>query len=232
MLDSRALLGANYLFRDLDREIIDGLTNLAVTRKLGNGEALFFKGDEGDALYGVLDGRVRISTTAPNGKEVVLSMMERGDVFGEIALLDGLARTADAVGAASTQLIMIKRRDFLPYIPQQPKLAIHLLTIVCRRLRDASERIEDIAFLDLSARLAKTLLQMAQHQAGEDGDVSSVEIVISQSEMANFLGTSRESVNKHLQVWRKNDWIELGRSRVRVLDADALEDVIEAGFGL
>lgn len=231
MLDKRSLLSANYLFRDLDQQLIDQLTQLAVTRRLGSGEVLFFKGDEGDALYGILDGRVRISTTAPNGKEVVLSMMERGDVFGEIALLDGLDRTADAIGAETTELLMLQRRDFLPFLKAEPDLATHLLSIVCKRLRDTSARIEDIAFLDLPARLAKNLLHLAQHKAKDGTPVSSVSVSISQSELANYLGTSRESVNKHLQVWRRNQWIELGRSRVRVLDQDALEEVIESGFG-
>ena len=95
--DTLALLAGHYLFRDLDAVVVERIAALAVTRRLRAGEVLFLKGDEGDALYCVLKGQVRISTTGPRGRTVILTMMGPGDVFGEIALLDGMPRTADAV---------------------------------------------------------------------------------------------------------------------------------------
>ncbi len=228
-MDRKTIIAASYLFAELEPELIERVASIALTRKLASGESLFFKGDEGDAVYGVMDGRVRISTTAPSGKEVVLSVMEKGDMFGEIALLDAGPRTADATAMAASELLMIKRRDFLPLMHAVPALATHLLVLVCKRLRDTNERIEDIAFLDLSARLAKRLLALDE-DGRERGDPDSEGIHISQAELANFLGTSRESVNKHLQVWRRNGWIDVARSRVFIRDADALEEVIETGF--
>lgn len=226
-MDKLELLGRNFLFRDLDRSALERLAALAVTRRLKKGEVLFNKGDEGDALYGVRSGNICISTTAPNGKEIILSVMERGDVFGEIALLDGLPRTADAWALEGSELIMMRRRDFTSLLEREPSLAVHLLELLCERLRSTNAMLEDVSFLGLPARLAKRLLSLATiyGQACEDGEM--IGLKLSQSDLGQMLGTSRESINKQLQEWVRQGFVKLGRSRVTICDRPALQQVVE-----
>lgn len=228
----RELLTTNSLFRDLAEEVIDNIADLAVTRELTAGQILFSKGDPGDALYGVMSGRIRISAGAPSGKEVVLNTIEAGQVFGEIALLDGQPRTADAVAAVNSELMRIRRRDFTRYMESEPRLATHLLEMLCQRVRATSELVEDSAFLALPARLAKRLLGMSGYLGDPDGDMEeidfdNVELKISQQELGQLMDSSREAVNKHLQNWRRRGWVELSRNRVTIVDAEALSDLVE-----
>ena len=228
----RELLTTNSLFRDLADEVIDNIADLAVTRELAAGQILFSKGDSGDALYGVMSGRIRISAGAPSGKEVVLNTIEAGQVFGEIALLDGQPRTADAVAAVNSELMRIRRRDFIHYMESEPRLATHLLEMLCQRVRATSELVEDSAFLALPARLAKRLLGMSGYLGDPDGDMEeidfdNVELKISQQELGQLMDSSREAVNKHLQNWRRRGWVELSRNRVTIVDAEALSDLVE-----
>ena len=227
-LDKRALLETNYLFRDLDPSVVERVAALAITRRLGADEVLFLKGDTGDALYGVLEGRVRISTAAPGGKEIILNVMNPGDVFGEIALLDGGPRSADAAAMTAATLLAIRRWEFLDLMEREPGLARHLLELVCARVRSTSEMLEDAAFLALPARLAKRLLNLATVQ-GESLPDDGVALRISQSDLAQIMGTSRESINKHLQIWRREGWIGLARSRVILQDQQALQELVDLG---
>ncbi len=227
--DTLALLAGHYLFRDLDAVVVERIAALAVTRRLQAGEVLFLKGDEGDALYCVLKGQVRISTTGPRGRTVILTMMGPGDVFGEIALLDGMPRTADATTIAPTELITIPRRDFMALLQREPSLALHLLKLLCERVRRTSEQVEDSTLLPVPGRLAKRLLSMAEHDGEVTSDGVRVRLSPSQNALGQMLGISRVSINQHLQRWRKNGWISLGRGHVIICDREALQALVDAG---
>lgn len=226
----RDLLANHYLFRDLDGEMVDQVAKMAVTRRLGRDESLFMKGDEADGLYGVIDGSVKISTSSASGKEMIISVMRPGDVFGEIALLDGQPRTADAGAIEPTELFLVRRADFLSFLRDQPALAIHLLELLCDRMRKTNEILEDNAFLDLPARLAKRVLGLARANAAGKPQGSPLTLNISQATLANLMGTTRESINKHLQVWRHDDWIALKRGQIQILDPLALEELVESSY--
>ncbi len=223
------LVARSYLFRDLDPETRHRVAALVHARRLGDGEVLFLKGDEGDALYGVLEGKIRIVTGSPTGREVLLNILEPGEVFGEIALLDGLPRSADAVALGETRLWTIRRGDFVALMKAEASLGIHLLALLCQRLRAMNERIEDTVFLGLPARLAKQLLVLVGTYGEDVAEGRRIALPISQSELGQILGTSRESINKHLQAWRRQGWISLERRHVVIRDAEALEGVVEAG---
>lgn len=230
-LEVKNLLTNHTLFRDLEPRVIEQVADLSRTVQLEPEQILFFKGDDGDALYGVLTGHIRISASEPDGKEVIFNIMGRGDVFGEIALLDGQPRTADAMAMDPTELFQIRRPDFVALLDTEPRLTKHLLELVCERLRVTSEMLEDSAFLSLPARLAKRLLRLAQYQS--TGNTTEIlQIRFSQAELGQLMGTSRESINKHLQAWRKENWIELGRGRISILDTLALEELVENEGGM
>lgn len=224
-MDKNTLLATHYLFRDLERTTLARVASLGTTRRLGDGESLFLKGDPGDALYGVLSGKVRISTSAPNGKELILSILEPGGVFGEIALLDGKPRSADATAMGATTLFTLARGEFTRFLTGEPKVAVHFIEMVCDRLRTTNDLIEDAAFLALPARLAKRLLSFC-HSSVDLADRATTEIHISQAEIGQLLATSRESVNRLLQEWREEGWVSLGRGRVIIHDHQALQDIV------
>lgn len=224
-LTANAVLRHNYLFRGLPEPAVHRLAALATRRSYDKGEIIFAQGDDGDALYGVASGRVRISATGSGGQEVFLNIMEPGDTFGEIAVMDGLPRTAAATALDQATLIVIKRQDFLRLLEREPQLAIHLLKLLCERLRWTSELVEESAFLTGPARLAKRLLILASLH-GRSVEVGKLELRISQAELARFLGISRQIVNQHLSDWRKQGWVELGRSRIVICNAEALRRVV------
>ena len=117
--------------------------------------ALFQKGDPGDRLFGGIAGRVKVHTTSPEGKDVTLNLFKEGQFFGEIAILDELPRTADAMAMAPSELLVIHRRDFVPLVESEGRLAMHIIRLLCQRVRATSEMLEDAAFLPLELRLAK-----------------------------------------------------------------------------
>jgi CRP/FNR family transcriptional regulator, cyclic AMP receptor protein len=221
-LTAKTVLQRNYLFRRLPEPSLDRLADLAVRRIYDKGAIIFTQGDKGDALYGVASGRVRISASGSGGREVFLNIMEPGDTFGEIAVMDGLPRTAGATALEKTALMVIQRTDFLRLLEREPKLAVHLLQLLCQRLRWTSELVEESAFLSGPARLAKRLLVLASLHGRPAADFAGMELRISQAELARFLGVSRQIVNQHLRDWLKLGWVAMGRSRVVIRDAGAL----------
>lgn len=222
-----ALLASHYMFKDLPPELIDRIARLSVTRNVRAGDTLFFKNDDGDALYGVLDGRIRISTGTAGGQELVLNIIEKDQIFGEIALLDGKPRTADAIAITNCELMVLHRRDVKQLIVEESSLAVHFLELAGERLRWLSDRIEDAAFLDVAARLAKQLLHMAEISGEETPEGVIVKLQPSQAELGQMLGTSRISISKHLRRWRDRGWVTLKRGVVLIKDRAALQDIIE-----
>ncbi|NQV54514.1 MAG: Crp/Fnr family transcriptional regulator [Rhodospirillales bacterium] len=236
-LDISALLARHVLFRDLEDDVVARITALGGNVFLAADQVLFQKGDVGDALYMILSGRIRISSGDAEGKEITLNILDPGEIFGEIALLDGKPRTADAWAMAATELFRVPRADFVALMESEPRLTTHLLEMVCDRVRQTSEMLEDAAFLDLPARLAKRLLSLAKYYGKIEPkdaldpapDDELIGIRISQAELGQLMGTSRESINKHLQYWRGQGWITLGRSRVTIDKPGELKNRVDRG---
>jgi CRP/FNR family transcriptional regulator, cyclic AMP receptor protein len=222
-LNARTIIERNSLFRGLKPSILEQVADLASRRTYKSGAVVFLRGDPGDSLYGVVTGRVRISASTPGGKEIFLNIMEPGDAFGEIALLDGEPRTAAATTLSPTELIVIQRDQFLALLQREPKLAVHLIKLLCRRVRWTSEQMEDSSLLTAPARLAKRLLSLASSHGR--ATPAGAELKLSQEELAQFLGLSRQIVNKHLQTWKRKEWISLARGRVVITNARALRNL-------
>ncbi len=208
------LLKANPFFAGLGDEAIDAIAVLCVSKRLEAGETLFLKGDPGDALYAVRRGQIRIATGISSGRRLTLNLLGPGDVFGEVALLDGRPRTADAVAVEPTELYTVLRRDFFRFLEQRPSVAIRIVELLCERIRWMSSQMEERALLPLEARLAHRLVALSADYGRE--------LHVSQEELAVFVGASRESVNRQLQSWRRMGWIELGRNCIRVLHPSRL----------
>jgi CRP/FNR family cyclic AMP-dependent transcriptional regulator len=220
-LSVQTILERNRLFRGLSAATVQQIAALAIRRPYEQDAIVFSQGDPGDSLYGVVTGKVRISASTREGKEMFLNIMEPGDTFGEIALLDGNPRTATATTTAACELMIIPRAQFLALLQREPALAIHLLQLLCQRIRWTSGQAEDSALLTVPNRLARRLLSLAKlhGQRAPNG----VQLIISQEEMGRFLGISRQAVNQYLQEWRAKGWVDVGRGKVTVLDESALQ---------
>ncbi|MXQ10212.1 Crp/Fnr family transcriptional regulator [Microvirga makkahensis] len=208
------LLKANAFFAGLGDDVIEAIAVLCVCRRLEPGETLFLKGDPGDALYAVRRGQIRIATSIPSGRRLTLNLLGPGDVFGEVALLDGRPRTADAVATEPTELYTVYRRDFFGLLEQRPSVAIRIVELLCERIRWMSSQMEERALLPLETRLAHRLVALSEDYG--------CELHVSQEELAVFVGASRESVNRQLQNWRRLGWIELSRNCIRVIHPSRL----------
>jgi CRP/FNR family transcriptional regulator, cyclic AMP receptor protein len=226
--DKLSLLRSHPLFRDLPSAVIEHLGSYMKTRRVARGTAIFAKGDPGAGLMGVLAGSVKVSVASAEGKDIVLNVFREGDVFGEIALLDGRPRTADATAMSDCELIVIERRDFVPFLSGHPDVMLKFIEILCSRLRHTSEQVQDITFLNLPTRLAKTLLQLTG--AGEEGSAAKRKAAITQREISQMIGMSRESTNKQLRAWEKRGWIKLERGGVAILAPDKLAVIAAEGF--
>jgi CRP/FNR family cyclic AMP-dependent transcriptional regulator len=220
-LSVQTILERNRLFRGLSAATIQQIAALAIRRPYESDALVFSQGDPGDSLYGVVTGKVRISASTREGKEMFLNIMEPGDTFGEIALLDGNPRTATATTTATCELMIIPRAQFLALLQREPTVAIHLLQLLCQRIRWTSAQAEDSALLAVPSRLARRLLSLAKLHGHHSP--KGVQLIISQEEMGRFLGISRQAVNQYLQEWRAKGWVDVGRGKVTVLDESALQ---------
>jgi CRP-like cAMP-binding protein len=205
----RAALLASPLFEAMQPGEVDTVLQMATERQVRRGQTIFQKGDEGSSMMAVLQGRVRISAVSADGKEVTLNVINHGDVFGEIALLDGKPRSADAVAIEDTLLLVLERRLVLPFLKASPDLMLRLLAVMCDRLRRTSVALEEIALFDLPVRLARVLGQLADDYGRPAPTGTRIDFRLSQRDLSTLVASSRESVNKQLRAWQKDGLLDL-----------------------
>jgi CRP-like cAMP-binding protein len=223
--DKLALLRHHSLFGQLPPAVLEHLGSYMRRRTLPRGSSIFAKGDPGTGLMGVLSGSVKISVPSADGRDIVLNIVHEGEIFGEIALLDGHPRTADATAMTDCELMVIERRDFIPFLLNQPDLTMQIIETLCSRLRRTTEQVQDVTFLNLPTRLAKALLRL---MVDAEGPASTRKVTITQREISQIIARSRESTNKQLRIWAKHGWIRLERGAVTVLKRDKLAEVAAA----
>ena len=222
------LLRRSFIFRDLDEQILGRLARLSQTHRVAADTLLFQQGEEGDALYGIAEGLVRIWVSGEAGKELTLALLEPGDVFGEVALLDGLPRSASADAVEDCLLVVVRREAFLPLLAAESGLARHVIELLCERLRESTDRASEFAFLGLAARLARKLQALAvAHGQDEKGGAIRITLKLSQGELAQMLGVSREAVNKQLKAWTQEGLVHHEQGQVVITDRKRLAEVAE-----
>ena len=177
------------------------------TKHVGTKEWIFGKGDPATQLFFILDGRVKVSSSSEDGKEIIFAILGPGELFGEVALLEGMEHSASVITLEPTDLLAFDRQDFLALVQEQPPFALSLLTTVCSRLRGASELAEDISFLPLPVRLAKRLIALAHSYGIASSRGRRIGLHLCQQELANMVSTTRESVNKQLALWHEEGLI-------------------------
>ena len=222
----RDVLLASPFFAHLRPEEMDDLIAHSQERRLPRGTLIFSKGDPGSSMLAVLAGLIRVGATSADGREITLNVIGPGEIVGEIALLDGRPRSADAVAAEETVVMVIERRYFLPFLIRHEGLVERMLAVLCDRLRRTSAALEELALLDLPARMARTLTKLASDYGKPVQNGVRIEIRLSQKDMSNLVAATRESVNKQLKVWREAGIIEMDGGHVVITDMAALKKLL------
>jgi CRP/FNR family cyclic AMP-dependent transcriptional regulator len=220
---SRGLLGECNLFRGLAAEERAGLIARAHSRRFAPEETIFLRGSAGDSMMVVVTGQVHITLRSADGKEIVLAILGPGEIFGEIAMLDGEERTADAKAATECNLAIFYRRDVLTFFKQNPAAWSNIVLVLCERLRHTDRQIAEMAMLAMPLRLAKALLRMATIGRASGTGHAASQVRLTQRELGNLVGATRESVNKHLGEWQRKGIIQITERLITILNQSALE---------
>lgn len=221
-----SVLRKHPVFCDLDAEAFEQLGRYAKSATLKRGATIFSKGDPGNSLIAVVSGTVKISISSPDGRNAILNLIGPGEIFGEVAVLDGQARTADAIANSNCEIVVIDRREFLPFVKSQPALAMKFIELLCTRLRWTSGQVEEVILQDLPGRLASALLRLTERRkASQDSRT----IAVTQQEISEMVGMSRESINKQLRAWASRNWVRLEHGAIVVLNAASLQEIAESG---
>ena len=217
-MPERRLLETNQLLGALPPDSLEALRREASTRTVARNEVLFRQGDPATELFGIMSGRIAILTRSPDGRESLVAVLEEGALFGELGLFDDGPRSADARALEEATVVVIGYEAVRAAIDQHPAMLWVIVRMLSRRLRNTDEALADTVFLDVPARTAKRLLELA-------GGADEFRLPMTQEDLAGLVGASRERVNKALSLFTKLGWIEVeGRNRYRILDRRALLD--------
>jgi CRP/FNR family transcriptional regulator, cyclic AMP receptor protein len=221
LCEKRRFLENLPLFARLDQDELATLATSARVEHHSAGGTIFLKGSPGRCMMAVLRGGVRISSPTAGGREIVLNIINPGEVFGEIALLDGLERTADAVATMDCDLLVLDRRDFRPVLLRRPDFCVGLLELLCHRLRQTSLQVEDALFERLDSRVAKALFRLVC-PPGTTAPAGPIPLQLSQAQLGNLVGASRESINRTLRAWQRDGIVELAKGSIVIRDISAM----------
>lgn len=219
------LLRRNRLFSVLEPAEMDTVLGFARRQRVAAETRIFTKGDPGDSMYAILRGQLAVQTESSDAKLMLLNILQAGQVFGEIAMLDGGERTATIVATEACDLLRVDRIDFMPFLQARPDLCIRLMGVLCERVRWTSAIIEDTVFLNVTRRLAKRILMLAQSYGRKAEDGVRIATFISQEDLANMLGVSREIVNKTIRSFQSSGAISYRNGYLVVHDQDFLERI-------
>jgi CRP-like cAMP-binding protein len=219
-------LTAQSLFADCEQAELSDIIARGNVRTYKPGQDLMVQGEEGRTLFIVIRGLARVSMVAANGREIILDYAEAGHVLGEIAFLDGGERTATVQAIDPVEALVLTKTAFAEIIDKHKGLSLRLLKAMARRLRQNNAVIEADQAYTSGPRLARFLLRLMMGDSSETGN--QLKIALSQSELGNFAGMSREQINRQLSAWVDNGIVALKGGRVTILDREALTDVAEA----
>ena len=209
------------LFAALDEEASASLLKSMTEISLSRGDALFHEGDPGDQLYVVVEGKIKLGRSSGDGRENLTAVMGPGEMFGELSLFDPGPRTSTATALTGTKLLALGHAELQPWLSARPEVARALLKAMARRLRRTNETLADLVFSDVPGRVAKALLDLSTRfgqPAGDEQEGIKVSHDLTQEELAQLVGASRETVNKALADFAQRGWIKLEARAVILLD--------------
>jgi CRP/FNR family transcriptional regulator, cyclic AMP receptor protein len=220
--DAEKVLRRAPLFEGLDEDGARGLRHQMSEVRLNRGEHLFTEGQDGDRLYVVLDGKIKLTRAASDGRENLLQVLGPGDMFGELSLFDPRPRTSSASAVTDVTLAALAHAALRPWLMERPEVSMHMLQALARRLRRANDATADLVFTDVPGRVAKNLLDLADRFGQQERDGLHVHHDLTQEELAQLVGASRETVNKALADFAARGWLQISARSVLILDAERL----------
>jgi CRP/FNR family cyclic AMP-dependent transcriptional regulator len=214
------------LFASLNASERRAIGALARTHTYEEGQQIFRQGDAGGPMFAVLSGHLKVIVPGLDGNDVVFTVMGRGEVFGELSVLDGAPRSASIVAMTRTEVLVIDREPFLAFVRASPDTSIKLLTILAARIRRLSDEREQMVSLDVSARLAKRLgLMVAEYGEPAPDGALRISIRISQRDLGAWIGTTRETVNKFLRQWSRQGLLRFQSGHIFITDVAGLKSL-------
>jgi CRP-like cAMP-binding protein len=210
------------IFAHLQGEDLEQLSALLRPRRFDKGEVIFHQGDVGTSLFIIRKGQVAIRLSSDDGKEVILTLLDRGDFFGELALLDGEPRSTDAVAREESDLLILQREDFQRFLDSRPQVAKGLLAALSRLVRRVTQLVHDSTFLDARTRLVRVLLELAEHQGKPTNEGVVITQRLTQSELANLCGLTRESANKWLRFYVREGLLSYEGGQITLVQPEKL----------
>jgi len=225
--ERRTLLAKQEFFAELDDRALEELIEVSRIEHVDARAELYHKGDEAHQIYVILSGRLKVMASSPEGEDVVFSIMEPGELIGEVALFAKSPRSGTVVALEDSELLVFHRRDFMPFLERHPRTALKVSEFLASRIVRLSERVEDHRFLNLPGRLSKLLLSLAERFSREAGGGTAIDLKLSQSDLAEMAGATREAVNKQMRAWKQAGLVDHGQGVVTILDRDRLEDETE-----
>ncbi|MCX5870208.1 MAG: Crp/Fnr family transcriptional regulator [Deltaproteobacteria bacterium] len=214
------LIGTSVLFGGLPEEQLDAIVKIAVEKKFGKSEAVFFEGDPGNGFYMVAEGKVKIFKMSFAGKEQILHIFGPGEPFGEVPVFHGQPFPASAETLVKSTLIFFPREKFIALVHENPSLALNMLAVLSMRLRRFVDQIENLSLKEVPARLAGYLLYLMEEQGSKD----SVELEISKGQLASLLGTIPETLSRIFAKMSDEGLLTVDGKKIRILDRAALAE--------
>lgn len=212
------LLQSVSIFWDLNEDELGHIADKMVAKHFENGNYIFLEDSEGEQCFFVLEGSVKVTRLSKDGREVILAMLNEGDFFGEMSLLDGESRSANVIALEKTKVLTLDRNDFIAVVNDYPQIAVQLLKELARRLRKSDRQIASLSLSDAEKRIALCIIRFADEQGViQNGKVSIPKAPI-QQDIANMAGTSRETVSRALGLLEKEDLIERNGRELIILD--------------
>ena len=210
-------LGAIPLFAGLRLPELEALAQRVRQRRYRESEAIFHRDDPGAALYVILNGRIKIHNEGADGTDIIITVLKAGDFFGELSLLDGSERSADATTMETTEMLMLTRGDLEAAIERNPRIAMNMLASLATRIRSSNVSIETLSALDVKGRVARVLLDLADKHGEKVGPGTRINAKLTQSELAALVGASRESVNKEIGKFRRRGIVDYDDDKQRLI---------------
>lgn len=215
------------IFADLPIDTIAKIEKIGIRKIYQKDNPILLEEDSGNALFVILSGKVKVSRSSNDGREVILTMLGESDFFGEMAILDGLARSANVIAIEKSEVFLIQRNDFLKLLHSHPEISIVLLQELTSRLRNADMKIKALSLKDAEGKVATVLLQIAEYSGKIKNGVVEIDRLPIQQDLANMAGTSRETISRTLHSFAKRGFVELDGNKLRIVNYEEFKESFE-----
>ncbi len=211
------------LFSSLKDDELEAIYKLSYIRKCTKDSIILLENEGGDTLFIIISGKVKVTTFSESGKEVIFSILNEGDFFGDMSLMDGKPRSATVISIEDSELRLLRRNDFIKLVEEHPGISLKLLEELTTRLRKADERIESLAILDVTGRVAGILLQLADERGEKTDNGVVIKSRPTHQELANMVGTTRETVTRVLKQLENKKYINMSGKDLQIFDPEVFK---------